>query len=47
MPSVLVEVAFLTNRREGQLLATEAYRQRVAESLSDGVTRYLRSLKKG
>ena len=46
MPSVLVEVAFLTNRRESQLLATDAYRQRVAESLSDGVTRYLRSLKK-
>ncbi|MCX6539374.1 MAG: N-acetylmuramoyl-L-alanine amidase [Acidobacteria bacterium] len=47
MPSVLVEVAFLTNRHEGQLLATKAYRQRIAESLSDGVTRYLRSLKKG
>jgi len=46
MPSVLVEVAFLTNRRESQLLATDTYRQRVAESLSDGVTRYLRSLKK-
>lgn len=46
MPSVLVEVAFLTNRHESQLLATDAYRQRVAESLSDGVTRYLRSLKK-
>lgn len=47
MPSVLVEVAFLTNRREGQLLATDSYRQRVAESLQDGVIRYLRSLKKG
>jgi N-acetylmuramoyl-L-alanine amidase len=46
MPSVLVEVAFLTNRTEGQLLATDAYRQSVAESLADGLVRYLRALKK-
>lgn len=46
MPSVLVEMAFLTNRYEYQLLATDTYRQRLAEALSDGVTRYLRSLKK-
>ena len=46
MPSVLVEMAFMTNRHEYQLLTTDAYRQRLAESLSDGVTRYLRSLKK-
>ena len=46
MPSVLVEMAFLTNQHEYQLLATDAYRQRLAEALSDGVTRYLRSLKK-
>ena len=46
MPSVLVELAFLTNRRESQLLATDEYRQRLAEAISDGVTRYLRSLKK-
>jgi N-acetylmuramoyl-L-alanine amidase len=46
MPSVLVEVAFLTNRHESQLLATDTYRQRVAESLADGLSRYVRSLKK-
>ena len=46
MPSVLVEMAFLTNPNESQLLATTAFRQRLAEALSDGVTRYLRSLKK-
>ncbi|MEI6667932.1 MAG: N-acetylmuramoyl-L-alanine amidase [Acidobacteriota bacterium] len=46
MPSVLVEIAFLTHPVEGQLLATDAYRQRIAEALLEGVTRYLRSLKK-
>jgi len=46
MPSVLVEVAFLTNRQEEQLLYTGAYRQQIAESLGDGIGRYLRTLKK-
>jgi len=45
MPSVLVEVSFLTNRQEGRLLATGAYRQRIAEALFDGLRRYLRALK--
>jgi N-acetylmuramoyl-L-alanine amidase len=46
MPSVLVEVAFLTHKQEGRLLATPAYRQRIAESLLAGVRGYLASLKK-
>jgi N-acetylmuramoyl-L-alanine amidase len=47
MPSILVEVAFITHRQEGRLLATPAYRQRLAESISDGVRRYQQGLKKG
>lgn len=46
MPSVLVEVAFLTHVQEGRLLSRQSYRQRVAESLSEGIRRYLDSLKK-
>lgn len=46
MPSVLVEVAFLTHAQEGRLLSRQSYRQRVAESLSEGIRRYLDSLKK-
>lgn len=46
MPSVLVEVAFLTHRQEGRLLNTQTYRQRIAESLADGVRRYQQGLKK-
>jgi N-acetylmuramoyl-L-alanine amidase len=45
MPSVLAEVSFVTNRREGQLLRGETYRQRIAEALADAVVRYKRALK--
>ncbi len=46
MPSVLVEVSFMTHRQEGRLLGTGPYRQRVAEALLDGVRGYLRTLKR-
>jgi N-acetylmuramoyl-L-alanine amidase len=45
MPSVLAEVAFLTNRPEAGLVKTPAYRQRIAEALHAAVLRYRRSLK--
>ena len=45
MPSVLAEISFVTNRQEGALLKTPAYRQQIAESLFDAVVRYQRSLK--
>jgi N-acetylmuramoyl-L-alanine amidase len=47
MPSVLAEISFLTNRSEASLLKQTAYRQRIAQSLFDGVVRYQSSLKKG
>ena len=46
MPSVLVEIAFLTHRQEATLLKTERYRQQVADALLAGITRYQQSLKK-
>ena len=45
MPSVLAEMAFITNKQEGQLLKTGAYRQTIAEALFDAIVRYQRSLK--
>jgi N-acetylmuramoyl-L-alanine amidase len=45
MPSVLVEVAFITNPQEGRLLKSGAYRQQVAQALFDAVRGYQRSLK--
>ena len=45
MPSVLAEISFITNKQDGTLLKTAAYRQQIAESLFDAVIRYQRSLK--
>ncbi len=45
MPSILAEISFLTHAKEGQLLKTPAYRQRIAEALLAGVLRYQKSLK--
>ncbi len=40
MPSVLVEVAFISNPQEEQQLEQEVYRQQVAEALLAGITRF-------
>ncbi len=45
MPSVLVEISFLTNPQEAGLLRTDAYRQAIAEALADGLVAYQKSLK--
>jgi N-acetylmuramoyl-L-alanine amidase len=47
MPSVLAEISFVTNRQEGALLKTAAYRQQIAESLMDAIMRYQRTLTGG
>jgi len=46
MPSVLAEISFVTNKAEANLLKTESYKQRIAQSLADAVLRYQASLKK-
>ena len=46
MPSVLVEVSFLTNRDEATLLRSQSYRQQIAEALFAGIVKYGNSLKK-
>ncbi len=40
MPSVLAEVSFLSNSREARLLATDDYRDRIADALFEGILRY-------
>jgi N-acetylmuramoyl-L-alanine amidase len=45
MPSVLAEISFITNARDVQLLRTGAHRQKIAESLLEGILRYQRALK--
>jgi N-acetylmuramoyl-L-alanine amidase len=44
MPSVLAEIAFISNRSEETLLKRSDYRQRIAESLYRGVSQYANTL---
>jgi len=44
MPSILVEVGFLSNPREESLLKKDAHRQRVAEALYRGLSQYASTL---
>jgi N-acetylmuramoyl-L-alanine amidase len=43
MPAVLVETAFLTNPSDYALLASAAWRQKVAEEIADGIGQYTRA----
>jgi len=44
MPSILAEIAFVSNPQEERLLRTAEHRERIARSLLDGVRGYLDSL---
>jgi N-acetylmuramoyl-L-alanine amidase len=44
MPSVLAEIGFVSNSREESQLSKSAYRQKLAEALFSGVSRYSDSL---
>lgn len=44
VPSVLVEVGYLSNRPEATRLATPEYRQAIAQSITEGIVAYTRSL---
>ncbi|MGF1575909.1 MAG: N-acetylmuramoyl-L-alanine amidase [Cyanophyceae cyanobacterium] len=41
MPSVLLELGYLTNPEEGRLLATPEYQDRLAQAITDGILAYL------
>ncbi len=43
MPSILAEVGFISNTEEEKLLRTEVYRQKIAESLFQGVKKFIDS----
>lgn len=45
MPSILAEIAFVSNRQDQQLLKKGSYRQRIAEALLAGIARYQQTLK--
>ena len=41
MPSILVEVGFLTNRKEAKMLSQSQYVYRLASSIAEGIHKYL------
>jgi N-acetylmuramoyl-L-alanine amidase len=47
MPSVLTEIAFMTNAQDAKLLKSSSYRQKIAAALFDAIRTYQGSLKKG
>ncbi|HUF48143.1 MAG TPA: N-acetylmuramoyl-L-alanine amidase [Vicinamibacterales bacterium] len=46
MPSILVEISFITNKAEATSLKQNAYRDRIAQALADAIVKYKGSLKK-
>ncbi len=44
VPSVLVEVGFISNRKEARQLKKSSYRQKIAEMLAESVQKYIRGL---
>jgi N-acetylmuramoyl-L-alanine amidase len=44
MPSVLVEVSFISNPEEEKLLSVESYRMQIAKSIAEGLNKYLTSI---
>ncbi len=45
MPAILVEASFITRPEEAELLATDGYRQALAEGIADGIARYVQRVK--
>ena len=43
IPSALVEVGFLTNRQEADLLARTSYRKKIAQHIADGISSFIDS----
>jgi N-acetylmuramoyl-L-alanine amidase len=44
MPSILVEVSFITNPVEEKLLKSPAYREKIARGIASGISEYLGEL---
>lgn len=43
MPAILIEMAFISNKDEEQLLADNAFLEKVAKSITDSITSYYKS----
>jgi N-acetylmuramoyl-L-alanine amidase len=41
MPSILVEISFISNSEEEKRLAEEAYKNKIAEAIATGINSYI------
>ena len=41
MPSILVEVSFISNKVEEKRLSTESYKNKLAEAIAKGINAYI------
>ena len=46
IPSVLVEMGFMSNRKEEKLLATSDYQRKIASALTDSIDAYFDKVQK-
>jgi N-acetylmuramoyl-L-alanine amidase len=44
VPSVLVEIGFLSNAGEGKKLVTQEYQRQIADAIAEGIEQYIRSI---
>lgn len=44
MPSILVEVSFISNPEEERLLSSDSYRMQIAEAIAEGLNKYITSI---
>ena len=47
MPSILIEVGFLSNKQENLLLRKDAYKNALAKGIAKGIANYIREINKG
>ncbi len=45
VPSLLIELGFLTNKKEAQLLISQNYQEQLAQEISQGIINYIHSIK--
>ncbi len=46
IPSVLIEMGFMSNKKEAQLLSTSSYQQKIAAAVTDSVNAYFTKIRK-
>ncbi len=46
MPAAIVEVGFISNQREGQLLKDDKYQNKVAQAVFQGIVNYMESMER-